>query len=258
MKRAISGIPQEIIVTTSFPGFSADSFAFFAELARNNQKAWFDANRARYDQHVVGAFRGLLETLTPALLKLNPHFEVGGKTNGNFFRINRDIRFSKDKSPYKSNFYLYVYDGRHDRGHGGRLYVGLSADCLTMGFSIYGSWRGPKAALETVFRQRVAADRKTFETLLARVVRAGRYETYWHREEKGEWTQHPGLPRRAEDWQTLHAWVVRKVFLPTSRGVASPAFARVVEDIFSELYPLVLFTSAQTPKWQSEIKKVLR
>ena len=86
---------------------------------RNNQKAWFDANRARYDQHVVGAFRGLLEALSPALLKLNPHFEVGGKTNGNFSRINRDIRFSKDKCPYKSNYYLYVYDNRHDRGHAG-------------------------------------------------------------------------------------------------------------------------------------------
>ena len=127
----------------------------------------------RYDQHVVGAFRGLLETLTPALLKLNPHFEVGGKTNGSFSRINRDIRFSKDKSPYKSNYYLYAYDGRHDRGHAGRLYVGLSADCLTVGFSIYGSWRGPKAALETVFRKRVAAHPELFETLLARVVRAG-------------------------------------------------------------------------------------
>ena len=155
-------------------------------------------------------------------LKLNPHFEVGGKTNGSFSRINRDIRFSKDKSPYKSNYYLYVYDGRHDRGHAGRLYVGLSADCLTVGFSIYGSWRGPKGALETVFRKRVAAHHETFETLLARVVRARRYETYWHREEKGEWAQHAGLPRREEDWQTLHAWVVRKVFLPNRAGSVLP------------------------------------
>jgi len=245
-------------VATTFQGFSADSFRFFQELARNNQKAWFDANRARYDQHVVGAFRGLLGAITPALLKLNPHFEVGGKTNGSFSRINRDIRFSKDKSPYKSNFYLSVYDRRHERGHAGRLYVGLSTECLTVGFAIYGSWRGPKAALETVFRKRVATERKTFETLLARVVRAGRYETYWHREEKGEWTQHAGLPRRAEDWQTLHAWIVRKVFLPNSRGLATPAFARVVERLFAELYPLVIFASALTPIWQAEIKKALR
>ena len=146
-------------MVTGFQGFAADSFRFFEELARHNHKAWFDENRTRYDEHVVGAFRGLLRALTPFVLKLNPHFETGGKTNGNFSRINRDIRFSKDKSPYKPNFYLYVYDGRHDRGHAGRLYVGLSADCLTVGFSIYGSWRGPKGALETVFRKRAALHR---------------------------------------------------------------------------------------------------
>jgi uncharacterized protein (TIGR02453 family) len=242
-------------VVIGFQGFAADSFRFFEELARHNHKAWFDENRTRYDEHVVGAFRGLLRALTPFVLKLNPHFETGGKTNGNFSRINRDIRFSKDKSPYKPNFYLYVYDGRHDRGHAGRLYVGLSADCLTVGFSIYGSWRGPKGALETVFRKRAALDRPLFEQLLARVLRARRYETYWHREEKGEWTQRSGLPRRAEDWRTLHAWVVRKVFLPKACGLATPGFAREVERIFTELYPLYVFTSVTTPQWQSELKK---
>ena len=121
-------------MTTEFEGFPADSFLFFEELARNNQKAWFDANRARYDQHVVGAFRGLLAALTPALLKLNPHLEVGGKTNGSFSRINRDIRFSKDKSPYKSNYYLYVYDGRQDRGHTGRCTWGFRRIALRRGF----------------------------------------------------------------------------------------------------------------------------
>ena len=241
----------------TFSGFTDESFRFFEELASHNQKAWFDANRGRYDQHVVGAFRGLLETLTPALLKLNPHFEVGGKTNGSFSRINRDIRFSKDKSPYKSNYYLYVYDRRKDRGHSGRLYVGLSADCVTAGFSIYGSWRGPKGALETIFRERADADAATFEKLLARRVRGRHYETYWHREEKGEWTQHPGLPRRAEDWQTLHAWIVRKVFLPNARGLATPAFAQTVQRIFDELYPLVIFTSDASRRWRADFAKAL-
>ena len=257
MERSICGLFQEIIVATTFPGFTADSLGFFEELAHNNQKAWFDANRARYDQHVVGVFRGLLETLTPALIKLNAHFEIRGKTNGNFSRINRDIRFSKDKSPYKSNYYLYVYDGRHERDHAGRLYVGLSADCVTAGFSIYGSWRGPKGALETVFRKRVESHRELFQSLLARVVRTRRYETYWHRQEKGEWTQHAGLPRREEDWQTLHAWIVRKVFPPNARALSTPAFAGVVERIFRELYPIFIFTSVVRPQWQGELKKAL-
>jgi uncharacterized protein (TIGR02453 family) len=248
----------------SFPGFTADSFEFFKELGANNNTAWFKANRHRYDQHIVGVFRGLLQTLEPFLLKVNPHFETSGKTNGNFSRINRDIRFSKDKTPYKSNYYLYVFDSRRNRGDAGRFYLGLTADCLTVGFSIYGSAESSKrqreghaahSALESIFRKRILTHRKNFEQLLQSTVRAGRYETYWHRLEKKDWAQHPGLPRQDEDWQTLQAWIVRKVLLPTSRGIQTPAFARQVERTFADLYPLYVFTSMAGPRWQRELRK---
>ncbi len=239
-----------------FVGFTSESFAFFYELAQRNNKAWFDQNRERYEQHVQKVFRSLLETLEPFLLKLNPHFETAGRTNRNFSRINRDIRFSKDKSPYKPNYYLYIFDGRHDRGDAGRLYVGLSADCVTVGFSIYASGgREPKGALETVFRKRLRTHGEVFRRLVEELVRGRRYQTYWHREEKHEWAQHAGLPRRQEDWQTLQAWIVRKVFLPNARGLAAPSFARRVERIFAELYSLYVFTSVASPKWQAELRR---
>lgn len=241
---------------TVFRGFARGSFEFFHELADNNNKAWFDRNRQRYEQHVTGAFRGLLDTLAPFLLKINPQFETAGKTNGNFSRINRDIRFSKDKTPYKSSYYLYVFDRRRDRGEAGRLYVGLSAECVTAGFSIYGAGsRERKSALESVFRKRFASHRKVFDRLLAQCVRAGRYETYWHRQEKGEWVLHPGLPKRDEDWLTLHAWIVRKVFPAETKGLASPGFTERLKRIFRELYPLYVFTSAETPRWQADLRK---
>jgi len=238
-------------VSRSFSGFTPGSFTFFQDLAQHNNKGWFDQNRPRYEDCVTGVFRALLDSLTPFLLALNPQFETGGKTNGNFSRINRDIRFSKDKSPYKPNYYLYVYDGRRERDHAGRLYVGLSADCVTAGFSIYDPWRGPKGALQNVFRKRFVTDREFFDNLLAQTVRTKRYETYWHRQEEGEWAQHPGLPRRDVDWQTLQAWIVRKVYLPNSRIVKAPAFVDEVERIFKDLYPLYLFTSDTSRKWRA-------
>jgi len=242
-----------------FSGVTPESFAFFRELAQNNNKAWFDQNRARYEEHVVGVLRGLLEVLEPFLLKLNPHFETGGKTNRNLSRINRDIRFSKDKSPYKPNYYFYVFDRRRDRQRDGRFYVGLSADVLTVGFATYATWgRGPKSALETVFRGRLQTHPNVLRDLVDRIVRKGRYDTYWHRQEEGDWAQHPGLPRSDDDWQTLQAWIVRKVFLPKARGLATPAFAEQVRKIYTQLYPLYIFTSSASPKWQTELKNSLK
>jgi uncharacterized protein (TIGR02453 family) len=239
-----------------FRGFSPDAFQFFRELAENNNKAWFDRNRARYEQHVRGAFRTLLETLEPFLLKLNPQFETAGKTNGNFSRINRDIRFSNDKSPYKSNYYLYAFDRRRERGNTGRLYAGLSAECVTVGFNIYGGGaRDKESALATVFRKHFATHRAIFAKLVQRTVRARGYETYWHRQKKGEWTLHPGLPKRDEDWLTLNAWIVRKVFEAESKAVTQPSFAKRIQEIFSELYPLYIFTSVESSRWQAELRK---
>ena len=251
-------------MANEFVGFTEESFAFFRELGENNNTAWFKANRERYDRHVVGAFRGLLQSIEPFLLKLNPEFETMGKTSGNFSRINRDIRFSKDKSPYKSNYYLYVFDARKNRGDTGRLYLGLTAECVTVGFSIYGVGGGSRRereegkaanALESILRTRVVTHSKVLQPLLHDLIRKRRYETYWHREEKKEWAQHQGLPRRDEDWQTLQAWIVRKVFLPDGRGVRTPAFARQVEGIFAELYPLYAFATIAVPRWQQELKR---
>lgn len=234
-----------------FRGFAAESFTFFRELGRNNSKLWFDQNRSHYDQHVVGAMRGLLQALEPAVLKLNSHFETSGKTGSNLSRINRDIRFSKDKTPYKSNFYLRIHDSRRAEGN---LYVGLSAECVTVGFAIYGGWGEAEAdPLRATFRKRFASHAKVFHELVDQIVRRGRYETYWHRKEKNDWTQHPGLPRSEDNWLTLHAWIVRKVFLPGSRHVSTPAFAKQVARIWMELYPLYVFTSSPSRNWKREL-----
>ena len=240
----------------SFGGFNRECFHFFRELAQNNNKPWFDQNRECYDRNVVGNFRGLLEALEPFLLKLNPQFETGGKTNRNFSRINRDIRFSKDKSPYKSNYYLYIFDRRRDPQTDGRLYVGLNSECVTVGFATYASWkRGQASALETVFRKRFGAHSELFQELLDRVVHKPRFETYWHREEKKKWAQHAGLPRKDEDWLTLQAWIVRKVFLPGAPGIGAPEFTRKVQEIFARLYPLYVFTSVASPRWQAQLQR---
>jgi uncharacterized protein (TIGR02453 family) len=226
-----------------FSGFTDEQFSFFRQLARNNRKEWFDRNRERYQTHVVGAFRALLRELEPFLLKLNPGFETLGKTNRNFSRINRDIRFTRDKAPYRTHYYLYLFVPAPGESHpAARLYVGLAADGVTAGFSIYDA--GREAAMNTIFRRKVLATGSGAAELLALVRKSGagrRYDSYWYTVDKSEWTRHDGIPRASADWKRMKGWVVRKRFAPSSRDLSARRFLPVVKKIFRELYPLYAF-----------------
>ncbi|TAI47517.1 DUF2461 domain-containing protein [Flagellimonas allohymeniacidonis] len=72
--------------------------SFFKELAKNNTKEWFHANKARYENDVKLPFLNLLEEVIPELMEWNNQIQTDPKKA--LFRINRDIRFAKDKSPY--------------------------------------------------------------------------------------------------------------------------------------------------------------
>ena len=83
--------------------FSDASFKFLRGLARNNNKEWFAAHKAQYEDHVRQPFLCLLVDLQPDLAAVSPHFRADPRTvGGSLFRIYRDARFSNDKSPYKA------------------------------------------------------------------------------------------------------------------------------------------------------------
>lgn len=79
--------------------FSKEFSKFFIELAPNNNKDWFDANRDRYEEFVKKPFRAFTEKMIEGISKADPRVKVSASES--IFRINRDIRFSKDKYPYK-------------------------------------------------------------------------------------------------------------------------------------------------------------
>ncbi len=89
--------------------FTKETFRFLRELAKNNQRDWFDANRVRYDEHVRDPALRFIEAFAPHLTTLSPHFHAGPRS---LFRIHKDTRFSKDKSPYKTHTGIQF---RHDQ-----------------------------------------------------------------------------------------------------------------------------------------------
>ena len=83
--------------------FSDASFKFLRGLARHNDKTWFAAHKAEYEEHVRQPFLRLIADLQPALAQVSTHFQADPRgVGGSLFRIYRDARFSNDKSPYKS------------------------------------------------------------------------------------------------------------------------------------------------------------
>ena len=156
-----SNIPE------AFTGFRPAALTFLRSLARNNKREWFEANRERYETEVRRPLRILVEEVDARLGELAP--EMVGNPKRSIFRIYRDVRFSKDKSPYKTNAAAWFYhrDAGHAVGtaavHGGAgFYFQIAAkECEVAG----GIWMPPTAALKTL-RQAIAEDHGSLTAIL--------------------------------------------------------------------------------------------
>jgi len=92
---------------------SADTFAFLGELSSPRDKPWFDANRARYEAHLLAPMRSLVSAIGPRLQAQVPELEYRPQVNKSLTRINRDMRFARGLSPYKDHMLALFYrEGR--------------------------------------------------------------------------------------------------------------------------------------------------
>jgi uncharacterized protein (TIGR02453 family) len=216
--------------------FSAGTIRFFHALAQNNSTAWMAENRDWYRKSVVEPFRAMLDAVSPAILQLDPDFDINYRTGTNFSRINRDIRFARDKTPYHTRMYLR---GAARGTNAGELYLGVSPDFATAGFRIYSDSKDKTSAIAMLARPRVAARPQWIAQQKRRLGR--RYESYWYSMEKGEWTKYAGWPTEPGEWNKLLAWIVRRK-MPVTAALR-PGFAAEVAKIFRDVFPLYQFTS---------------
>src|SRR6266849_1769042 len=224
---------------TKKPVFTSETFQFFKDLSRHNRKECMAANRDRYQASLVQPFRRLLEETASAVLKLDSRFDTSGRTGANFSRINRDIRFAKDKTLYKTHMYLKFSVPAPGKRETGQLYVGLSVDTVTAGFRIYSGGKRKESTLALIAEPRMVALPGWVAKQKKRLGR--RYESYWYTTVKGEWTKHDGWPTAPEDWKKMLAWIARRKFAPSAATRAS--FPSEAAKVFRDLYPLLRFTS---------------
>jgi uncharacterized protein (TIGR02453 family) len=111
-------------------------FDFFIELSANNSKGWFDEHRSIYETQVKKPFTALVETLITAMAKDNPEL-AHLRAADCMFRINRDIRFAKDKTPYKTYMAAVISPGgRKDENRAG-FYFQIGPELCAVYMGVY-------------------------------------------------------------------------------------------------------------------------
>jgi uncharacterized protein (TIGR02453 family) len=132
--------------------FTPDFNRFFIDLAPNNNKDWFDANRKRYEQSVKEPFEAFVAAVIERVARLDPTVSITPRDA--IFRINRDVRFSKDKAPYKSRMSAVVAaGGRKDHSSGG-IYFELGPENV----AFYGGQYMPEKEQLQLIREHIAGN----------------------------------------------------------------------------------------------------
>lgn len=116
--------------------FTSDYVSFFKELAANNHKDWFDLNRKRYELSVKEPFKHFVQYLISELSKLDPTFE-DLEAKDCIFRINRDVRFSADKTPYKLYSSAVISPGGKKSRSMSGVYVELTPEHVRVYSGVY-------------------------------------------------------------------------------------------------------------------------
>ena len=151
---------------SAFSRFTPAALTFLRGLKKNNEKPWFEARRPVYEREVLSPLRLLAEELDVRFARVAPEFVSPPKRA--LFRIHRDVRFSKDKSPYKSHAALWVFHRDAGRGvgrdaHGGAgfyFHLEPGASVVAGGF-----WMPPRPLLSTL-RDEIVAKQRPFERIV--------------------------------------------------------------------------------------------
>lgn len=207
---------------TATPVFTAELFQFLVELSFNNNRTWFAANKARYEQSVKRPLEAFAAAFAPRLAKIAP-----GYSEARVFRIHRDTRFSKDKTPYKTQAAVQFLRVSADRDvHQPGFYLHLEPG---ESFVAAGIW-APDAA--TLARIRLAI-----------MARPAAWAPLAKLELWGESYARP--PKGVDAGHRFAAALMRKHYLTwvdfKDRDVVGPAFIDRAAKACAKMAPLVAF-----------------
>ena len=115
-----------------FSGFPEGTLTFLTALRTNNNKEWFEAHRSDYDRYYVEPAKAFVQAVGTKLKTAAPAIVADPRVNGSIFRINRDMRFSKDKRPYKDHLDFSFWEGGKNASPSA-LFFRISPDGTSIG-----------------------------------------------------------------------------------------------------------------------------
>lgn len=222
--------------------FTGESLRFLRGLKRNNKRPWFEKHRADYEQHVKAPMADLVEEMDLRMRQFAP--EIVGEPKRSIFRIHRDVRFSSDKSPYKTHAACWFFHGdgsakvgREAHGGGAGFYFHLEPGASFVGG---GCWMPPRPAL-LKFRAAIAGDLAAFEKIARapKVLRMGGIdeESMLKRMPRGYADDHP-----AGKWLRHQSFTLGKPL--TDAQVTSARLTTTLQNEFETILPLVRWLNA--------------
>lgn len=137
-----------------YTSFEKRTIKFLEDLQKNNNREWFKENKSRYEEDVLDVALHFIQTMQDPLTEFAPHFTaIPNRMGGSLMRVYRDTRFSKNKTPYKTNIGIQF---RHEKAkdvHAPGLYLHIAPEEVFLGA---GMWR-PEATALAALRMRVDA-----------------------------------------------------------------------------------------------------
>lgn len=141
-----------------FPGFPEETVRFFLDLRFHNETSWFHAHRAAYETYVRKPFSEFIEAMTPTVMRIADDMET--RPNKCLARINRDIRFTRDKSPYRDHMWMLFRRSGEEREHAVMYWFELSPEVVEWGVGFWGYNRPAMDALRERMMKKPAEVRR--------------------------------------------------------------------------------------------------
>lgn len=219
----------------AFKGFSPELFRFLRELAKNNNRDWFNANKARYREYVVEPVCDFVDAMRPRLEKISNFYVADSRPHGgSMFRIYRDMRYAKDKRPYKEHVGCQFRHSVGKDAHAPGFYVHIAVDEVLFGGGI---WCPPNPVLHKI-RTAIAEKPEQWQQITGNKSFNRRFGGL-----KGDGLQRP--PRGFDKDHPLIEDIKRKSYFALQTVepelALSPKFITEVERAFKSVSPLMAF-----------------